>query len=33
VLEPVAGAETVELSGDPARAVEDLAALGEVASA
>jgi glycerate 2-kinase len=29
VTAPVAGAETVELSGDPARAVDDLAALGE----
>jgi glycerate kinase len=29
VTAPVAGAETVELSGDPARAADDLAALGE----
>ncbi len=29
VAEPLAGAETVALSGDPARAREDLAALGE----
>ena len=29
VVEPLAGAETVALSGDPARAREDLAALGE----
>lgn len=29
VVEPVAGAETVALSGDPARAREDLTALGE----
>jgi glycerate 2-kinase len=29
VHEPVAGAETVELSGDPARAADDLARLGE----
>jgi glycerate kinase len=29
VVEPLAGVETYELSGDPARAGEDLAALGE----
>jgi hypothetical protein len=29
VLEPVPGAETVALSGDPARARDDLVALGE----
>jgi hypothetical protein len=28
VAEPLAGAETVPLSGDPARAVEDLVELG-----
>jgi glycerate kinase len=29
VLEPLAGVETVELSGDPTRAADDLAELGE----